>query len=45
MITIHVPFGSNPIDLNKELSSARNIKERSVRQSTIKGLSKIASYL
>lgn len=45
MISIHIPKGKMAPDLNKELSSANNIKDRSVRLSTITGLNKIANYI
>ena len=45
MISIHIPQGKTAPDLNKERSSASNIKDRSVRNNTITGLNKIASYL
>ena len=45
MISIHIPKGKVAPDLNKELSSASNIKDRSVRHSTVTGLNKIVSYL
>jgi len=38
MITITIPKGQEVPDLGKELSSARNIKDRLVRNNTIKGL-------
>lgn len=45
MISIHIPKGKEVPDLNKELSSANNIKDRQVRNNTITGLNKIATYL
>ena len=45
MITIHIPKNGNTPDLNKELSSASNIKDRTNRLSTLSGLKKIAHYL
>jgi peptide subunit release factor 1 (eRF1) len=44
MITLHIPQGAN-INLNKEISSAQKIKDKSVRQNTISGLNKIKQYL
>lgn len=45
MISIHLPKGSQKLDLGKELMSAKKIKDKSVRDSTITGLNKIAHYL
>ena len=45
MINIHIPKGKEAPDLNTELSSARRIKNKVVRKSTISGLNKIAHYL
>ena len=44
MITLHKPKGKT-LDINKELMSARNIKDRQNRNNTITGLNKIAQYL
>jgi len=45
MITIHIPQGKNAPSITKELSSAKNIKDRVIRNNTITGLNKINSYL
>jgi hypothetical protein len=45
MITIHIPKGSEAPDLKKEISSARNIKDKSNRDATISGLNSIIHYL
>lgn len=45
MISIHIPRGQVAPDLGRELSSARNIKNKKVRDSTLTGLNKIANYL
>jgi len=45
MISIHIPQGKTAPDINKELSSASNIKDKTVRHSTLTGLKKIDSYL
>ena len=45
MITIHIPKGARAPEMNKELSSAKNIKDRQTRVSTLTGLNKISSYL
>lgn len=45
MITMHLPVGAQPPDVGKEISSAKRIKDRSVRQSTLSGLHRIAQYL
>ena len=45
MISIHIPKGKTAPDLNKELSSANNIKDRAVRTNTVTGINKIAHYL
>ena len=45
MITMHVPRGSQGPDINKELSSARRIKDRMTRVNTLTGLNKISHYL
>ena len=38
MITMHIPKGSQAPDLNKEMMSARNIKDRVTRQATTQGI-------
>jgi len=45
LISIHIPKGKTAPDLNKELSSANNIKDRATRKNTVDGLNKIAHYL
>ena len=45
MITIHIPKGATAPDIGRELVSARNIKDKKVRQSTLNGLNRIAYYL
>jgi len=45
MITLHIPEGAEAPNINKEIMSARNIKDRKTRQSTMTGLNKIAHYL
>lgn len=45
MITMHIPKGSNPPNMGKELSSAKNIKDKKTRTSTLTGLNKINQYL
>ena len=45
MISIHIPTGKQAPDINKELSSANNIKDKTNRINTIVGLKKIATYL
>ena len=45
MITMHIPEGSNHIDLTKELTSARNIKDKNNRKQTIEGLLKMKQYI
>jgi len=44
MISIHVPFGGNPPNLNKEIMSAKNIKNKQIRDNTLTGLNKINHY-
>ena len=44
MISIHVPKGGSPPNLKKEIMSAKNIKDRVIRNSTLSGLNKISSY-
>jgi hypothetical protein len=41
---MHIPQGKD-FDITKEIMSARNIKDRLTRNSTITGLNKIAHYL
>ncbi len=45
MISIHIPKGNQTLDLNKEISSARRIKDKTVRNNTVDGLNKIIQYL
>jgi hypothetical protein len=45
MLSIHVPKGGQAPDLNKELSSARNIQDKSNRDKTMTGLRNISKYL
>jgi len=45
MITIHVPRNTAAPNLKNELSSAKRIKDRTVRNNTFTGLNKIAQYL
>ena len=45
MITIHIPEGSQAPNMDKEISSAKNIKDKETKVSTLKGLNKIAHYL
>ena len=44
-ITLHVPKGATMPDLARELTSARNIKDKSVRESTLTGLRTISKYI
>lgn len=44
MISIHLPVGAT-FDCSKELSSARNIKDKQTRESTINGLNAIKQYI
>lgn len=44
MISIHIPKGGSAPDVRKELSSAKNIKDKQTRDSTLAGLNKIAHY-
>lgn len=44
-ITVHVPKGSQAPDLNREISTARNIQDKTTRQNTIVGLRAISKYL
>ena len=45
MITTHCPKGSTPPDFQKELTSARNIQDKKVRESTLTGLRTISKYI
>jgi peptide subunit release factor 1 (eRF1) len=45
MITVHVPKGSQAPDLNREISSARNIQDKTNRQNTLVGLRTISKYI
>lgn len=45
MITIHIPKDSKALDLKKEIMSARNIKDRTIRNNTLTGLNKICQFL
>lgn len=45
MITIAIPTGGKMPDMQAELASAKNIKDRQTRNNTISGLNKIANYL
>lgn len=45
MITMHIPKDREAIDINKEIMSARNIKDKSVKNDTLTGLNKIAKYI
>ena len=45
MITIHIPKGGECPDLGKELVSARNIKDKIVRNTTLAGLRNIIHYI
>lgn len=45
MISIHVPKGSRAPDLNKELSSTKNIQDKKNRDQTMTGLRTISKYL
>lgn len=45
MISIHCPKGQTPPDLQKELSSARNIQDKNNRDQTITGLRTISKYI
>ncbi len=45
MISMHIPKGEKATDINKEIMSAKNIKDRQTRNNTITGLNKIANYL
>ncbi len=41
MISLHVPLGTQTIDLKAEIGSARRIKDKTIRKNTITGLNKI----
>ena len=45
MISIYIPKDSKTPDLKKEIMSAKNIKDRTVRNSTLTGLNKITHFL
>ena len=45
MISIHIPKGGNTPSISQELMSAKRIKDKTVRDSTISGLNKINQYL
>jgi len=45
MITLHIPKGAEVPNISKEIMSARNIKDKSVRDNTMTGLTKIAHYI
>ncbi len=45
MISIHIPKGKHEPNINKEIMSARNIKDKKIRDRTISGLNKISQYL
>lgn len=45
MISMHLPKGGQAPDLNKELSSARCIKDKSNRENTLTGLKTISKYI
>ncbi len=45
MISIHIPKGNKGYDIQKEISSAKRIKDRKTKQSTLDGLYKINHYL
>ena len=42
---MHIPKDREAIDINKEIMSARNIKDKSVKNDTLTGLNKIAKYI
>ena len=44
-ITLHIPLGQDAPDLEKEFTSAKNIKDESVRNSTISGLKRISQAI
>ena len=45
MLTIHIPKGGQAPDLNKEISSARNIQDKTNRDCTLSGLRTISKYI
>ena len=45
MITYHIPKGGQAPDLNKELSSSRNIQDKKTRDQTMTGLRTISKYI
>ena len=45
MISIHIPRNGTTPDIRKELMSAKNIKDRQTRNTTVSGLNKIAHYI
>ncbi len=45
MISIHIPKGAQALDIRSEIASAKRIRDRQTRVSTITGLNKIAHYL
>jgi len=45
LITICIPQGCKAPDVGAELSSARNIKDKKVRDITLAGLNKIQHYI
>jgi peptide subunit release factor 1 (eRF1) len=45
MITLHIPKDSSSFNLNEEISSAKNIRDKNTRRSTLEGLNKIQQYL
>jgi hypothetical protein len=45
MLTIHVPKGGTAPDLARELTSARNIQDKSNRDKTMTGLRTISKYI
>lgn len=45
MITIHIPNGAVTPDLQKEYTSARNIKDKHTRDETLAGLNSIQHYI
>ena len=45
MISIHIPKGENPPNINGEIASAKRIKDRVTRNNTLTGLNKISHYL
>jgi len=45
MITLHIPEGAEYPNMKNELMSAKNIKDKQVRDNTVTGLNKIIHYL